>query len=305
MHRLALACLLALAALAPGCGNDEPAAKVDLENRALVAPPPPEPAITYAYLPQYAHTVSRERHRRLIAYLEQQTGLRLRQVFPDTFEQHIAMAEAGAIDISFVNPFVYVKMAAAGATAFARGVEPDRGTNFRGEIIARADNAALGSLADCKGKRWMAVDPSSAAGFLYPLGLFYEQGVRRRDFAALDFAPGPGGKQEQVIMAVYAGAYDLGSVREGALALMADKIDPDQIKVLARTRAYPGWLYAARAGLDPAVTSAIATALFSLDPRDPDQARILEAAGMSGVIPASDADFDPIRELVARLTRVE
>ena len=52
------------------------------------------------------------------------TGLTVRQVFPDTFDEHVNMVGRGEIDISFSNPFVYVKIADRyGARAFARVVE--------------------------------------------------------------------------------------------------------------------------------------------------------------------------------------
>ena len=71
----------------------------------------------------------------------------------------------------------------------------------------------------------MAVDPSSAGGYIYALGEFLDHGIRRRDFAEITFAPGPGGKQEKVVLAVFAGTCDLGSVRDGALNILAGKIE--------------------------------------------------------------------------------
>ncbi len=302
----ALARLLALllaALLLASCGEDEPVVNVDLTRRSdLTAPGPAQArALTYAYLPQYSHQASYERHRLLVDYLKKATGLPLRQVFPDTFDEHEKMVLRGEIDISFSNPFVYVRLAKAGARAFARIVEPSGRPDFFSQIIVRADNRAIESLKDCKGKRWIAVDPTSAGGYLFALGLFHDHGIRPQDFAEIAFAPGPGGKQEKVVLAVYAGAYDLGSVRNDTLDLLKDKVDLSQIRVLAESRHYPGWVYAARSGLDPAVVSALASAMFALDPTVPEQARILDAARFQSIIPSTDADFDPIRDLVAKL----
>ncbi|MEF2232326.1 MAG: phosphate/phosphite/phosphonate ABC transporter substrate-binding protein [Pseudodesulfovibrio sp.] len=300
--RLALVGLLALAALAcGGCGDDEPVIRVDLEKRERLTAPKPKDAITYAYLPQYSHTISFQRHRALLEYLRTTTGLPLRQIFPDTFDEHIKMVQRGEIDISYSNPFVYLQMASAGATAFARSVEPSGKPDFRGQVICRSDNPTIKSLADCKGKRVIAVDPGSAGGYLFPLGLFYDHGIRLSDFKQVEFAPGPGGKQEKVVLAVHAGAYDIGMIRNGTLDVVAGKIHRGDIRVLAETRAYPGWVYSARQGLDPDVVAVIANAMFALDISNPVQAAILEAAGMQGIIPARDADYDPVRDLVRKL----
>jgi phosphonate transport system substrate-binding protein len=293
-----VALLLCVGLLLGGCGNDEPVKTIDLSKRGEVTVERPGNAITYAYLPQYTHTVSYERHHLVIEYLRRVTGLTIRQVFPDTFDEHMNMVGRGLIDLTFSNPFIYVKIADRyGARAFARIVEPQGRENFRGEIICRADNPNIKTLADLKGKRLIAVDPTSAGGFLYPWSLVLENGLRKEDFAEITFAPGPGGKQEKVVMAVYSGKYDVGMIREGTLKILADRIDLKQIRVLAYSRWYPGWVYAARRGLDPAIVEKIKKALLALNINNPEQKAILEKAGFVAIIPAQDADFNPVRRL--------
>ncbi|WP_029459603.1 phosphate/phosphite/phosphonate ABC transporter substrate-binding protein [Solidesulfovibrio alcoholivorans] len=303
-RRDVLRALLALPALLAGCGDDEDAVRVNLSRREEPTLRVPPRAVTYAYLPQYAHTVSYERHRLLLEYLGRATGLSLRQIFPDTFEEHVRMVERGEIDISYSNPFAYIRMARSGARAFARIIEPSGKPDFRSQIICRRDNPELKTIADCRGKRWMAVDPSSAGGYLYALGEFLDHGIRRRDFAEVSFAPGPGGKQEKVVLAVFAGTCDVGSIRDGALDILRGKIDIGQIRVLAESKAYPGWVYAARAGLAPDVVERISHAMFALSMKRPDDAVILQTAGMRGIIPATDADYAPVRELAEKLDLV-
>jgi phosphonate transport system substrate-binding protein len=290
---LLLACLVVAT-----CGDEEPAKKIDLSTRQEVTVYRPENAITYAYLPQYTHTVSYQRHHLVIDYLSHATGLTIRQVFPDTFDEHMHMVGRGLIDLTFSNPFIYVKIADRyGARAFARVVEAGGQENFRGQIICRADNAHIKTLADLKGKRLIAVDPTSAGGFLYPWSLVLENGLRKEDFAEITFAPGPGGKQEKVVMAVYSGKYDVGMIREGTLKILANKIDLKQIRILAYSRWYPGWVYAARRGLDPAVVAKIKRALLALNINNPEHKNILQKAGFVRIISAQDKDFNPVRRL--------
>jgi phosphonate transport system substrate-binding protein len=281
-----------------GCGDNEPVKKVDLSQREEVTVYRPENAITYAYLPQYAHTVSYERHHLVVDYLSRATGMTFRQVFPDTFDEHMHMVGRGLIDITFSNPFIYVKIADRyGARAFARIVEAKGKENFRGEIICRADNEQIKTLDDIKGKRLIAVDPTSAGGYLYPWGWILEHGIRKEDLEEIAFAPGPGGKQEKVVMAVLSGKYDVGTIREGTLDIMASKIDLKQIRVLAYSRWYPGWVYAARPGLDPTVVDKIKKALLALNMENPEHAAILKKAGFIAIIPAKDEDFNSVRRL--------
>ena len=114
--------LVGICLLSTACSRDETAHPIDMSVREKVAVlPETEQVITYAYLPQFSHTVSFQRHHLLIRYLEAQTGLRIRQVFPDTFDEHMRNVGQGSIDISFSNPLIYVRMAQAYCTrAFAR-----------------------------------------------------------------------------------------------------------------------------------------------------------------------------------------
>lgn len=289
---LLMMCLLLLS-----CREKEEPVKVALDKRQEITFRPQLPAaITYAYLPQYSHTESFQRHNRLVEYLSQQTGLPIRQVFPDTFDDYLSMFGQGKIDISFSNPFIYVKLANRyGARAMTRIVEVDGRAEFRGQIIARKDNKAIQTLQDCRGKSWVAVDPSSAGGYLFALGHFIDHGITLKDFKEVIFA---GGRQENVILGVYAGLHDIGSIREGSLSVVQDKIDINQIKVVDSSRRYPGWVYASSPRLSEDAVDRIRTAMLQLDyEHNPQHKLIFDAAKFIGFVPSDDRDFDPIREL--------
>lgn len=282
-----------------GCSQEDRPLKIDLSKRESVSRIEASDVINYAYLPQYSHIVSYQRHHLLVEYLKRETGLDIRQIYPGTFDNHMQMVGRGEIDISYSNPFIYAKISHRyNARAFARVIELGDRTEFRGQIICRADNSRITELADCRGKSWIAVDPSSAGGYLYPLGHFISEGLRKEDFSEITFSPGPGGKQENVVLAIHAGKYDLGTIREGTLEVVAGKIDLREIRVIANTRWYPGWVYAAREGLSPKIIKQITTALLKLDMNRDEHKPILAAAHFTGLIASSDSDFDPIRKLV-------
>ncbi|MFZ7128709.1 MAG: phosphate/phosphite/phosphonate ABC transporter substrate-binding protein [Desulfobacterales bacterium] len=284
------------------CSDDAPPLRVDLSVREEVNVRIDPQAVTFAYLPQFSHTVSFQRYNPLIRYLEGATGRPFRQVFPDTFDEHMRMVGQGKIDISFSNPFVYVKIAGQyGAKAFARVVEADGNEFFRGEIICRSDNRTVRDLDDVRGKRWIAVDPGSAGGYLFPLGHFLRNGIRPGHFTEIAFAPGPGGKQEKVVLAVHAGQFDIGTIREGTLQVVADKIDLSEIRVISRTPWYPGWVFSAGTRLDPNFVAVVRDAFTTLDPADAGDREILDAARIIRIIPAADADFDPVRSLLSEV----
>ncbi len=285
-----------------GCKNNEQVKKVNLNIRQRIVLKEEPDVITYAYLPQYSHTISYTRHHPLVQYLRKKTGLNIKQVFPDTFEQHMKMVGQGKIDISFSNPFIYIKIAHRyGARAFARIVEGKGRNKFRGQIICRSDNSSIQTISDCRNKRWIAVDSTSAGGYLYPLGYFMDHGIKKKDFKNITFAPGPGGKQEKVILSVYAGEYDIGTIREGALDVIAGQIDINKIKIIAMTDPYPGWVYAVRKNLNQKIVSKLKKALLSLNWNDQNDRKILKTANFIRVISSDDSEFDSVRRLATRL----
>lgn len=278
------------------CRESNKPISVSLDKRQVIILRPPAPAVTYAYLPQYSNTESFRRHHQLVEYLSRETGIPLRQVFPESFNNYISMFGQGQIDISFSNPFVYVKLANRyGARAMARVIEANGKGEFRGQIIARKDNQLIRSIEDCRGKSWVAVDPLSAGGYLFPLGLFVDRGIKLQDFKEVFFA---GGRQENVILGVYAGLYEIGTIREGSLGVVKDKIDITQLKVIDSSKWYPGWVYACSPKLSEDVVGKIRNALLKLDyTNNPQHRRILDAAKVIGLVASDDRDFDPVRDL--------
>jgi len=268
---------------------------------AACVPEPASQEVTYAYLPQYSKAISLERHHDLIAFIEKETGLDIVQVFPENFDDHMNKVGSGEIDISFSNPFVYIKIAHQyDARAFARIIEKEGKDMFRGEICVLKDSP-LQTLADLKGKRIMAVSRSSAGGYLFQRGMLVEAGIDPDEEPTIDFAQGAG-KQEEAFLAVCSGEYDACFVREGTRTeVMRDQVDISKIRVLASTPFYPGWVYAGRKGLDPSVLDKIRSAMLKLDLSDPEHKAILEKANFVKVVPSEDKDFDSIRELASRL----
>ena len=284
------------------CSRDDSPIKIDLDEKIDIKPELEQNIITYAYLPQYSHTTSYKRHHQIVKYLRKKTGLNIKQIFPDTFDQHMTMVKNGKVDISFSNPFIYIKIAdQSNAKAFARIVTIQDQENFRGQVICRADNKKIKTLEDCRGKTWIAVDIGSAGGYLFPLGLFYSHGIFQSDFKEIAFAPGPGAKQEKVVFAVHAGKYDIGTIREGTLDVVASRINTSDIRIISNTPLYPGWVYATRKNLDTKVIQEIKTALLALDFNKKEDRPILEAANFIKVIPSKDSEFDPIRKLASDL----
>jgi phosphonate transport system substrate-binding protein len=128
-----------------------------------------------------------------------------------------------------------------------------------------------------------------------------DHGIQKMDFREIDFAPGPGGKQEKVILSVYAGKYDIGTIREGSLDVVSGRIDIHKIRIISVTDPYPGWVYAARKTLDNQIVEKLKIAFNKLDFNHKPHREILEAANFIRVIKSVDSDFDAVRQLTGKV----
>lgn len=304
--------IIMLMPILSGCDN-EPSIKVDLSKRIIIEPQKIKPTLTYAYLPQYSHETSFERHTLLVDYLQKTLSQPIQQIFPDTFMSFFQMVQHGEVDIAFVNPVMYVALEQedpANISLLAKIEELSNKSLFSSEIIVRHDNKNIQTIADCAGKRWIAVDPLSAGGFVFALGLFYEHGLSMQDFAVVDFAHGPGGKQEKAIMGVYTGQYDFATVRDGSVSLMNTTLDISTLRVVARTKEFPSWIFIARKGLDSELKKRVQDALLALSVQDTDEQsnvqarRILEQAHIHAIVPTSKGEYDPIRAIMQNINYI-
>jgi phosphonate transport system substrate-binding protein len=100
---------------------------------------------------------------------------------------------------------------------------------------------------------------------------------------------------------VYLGQADIGSIREGTLELVKNRVDLTAIRILDQTRAFPSWVYAVRKDLESEVEDKIKKALLELNPENADHRKILQKAHFEAVIPAQDTDFDAIRRLLEKI----
>lgn len=181
----------------------------------------------------------------------------------------------------------------------------DKSTNaFGGTIFAAADNASINTIADLKGKKFMAVEAASFGGWQMALYEMIKNGVSDKDLGELSF----GGTHENVVLAVGNGTVDAGTVRTDTLERMAadGTIDINDYKILNKkdlpnfpfissTDLYPEWPMARTKGTSQEIGDKVAAALKAMKPED-------EAAKKSKVVGWSDPlDYTGVENLQKEL----
>jgi phosphonate transport system substrate-binding protein len=182
---------------------------------------------------------------------------------------------------------------------------------YRAEIITQADSG-INTLADLRGKRFAFVDPASTSGYLFPVAGLKKAGYDpQKFFGQTIFA----GSHNNVVLAVYQGRVDAGSVFEDARGSV-QKTLPDvmqKVKVVWKSDPIPNDTVSFRKGLPNDVTDKVTTALlrFSRTPAGLDalkslyeiealadyQALVTKYGVNQLSVPTLDAFFNPVRDV--------
>jgi twitching motility protein PilJ len=202
---------------------------------------------------------------------------------PLDFEQVFPAVENAEVDFFLVNSSMYVTAKVRyGAQAIVTMINSRQGESlksFGGVIFTYVDRDDINSLADIKGKQFMAVKESSFGGWQMAYKEFLDQGMDpTRDLASLQF----GGSHDNVVFAVQNGAVDVGTVRTDTLERMAaaGDIALSEFKILAQkkhpnfpfvvsTALYPEWPLAKLEKTPGEVAERVANSLLKMSADDP------------------------------------
>ncbi len=227
------------------------------------------------------------------------------EIVPLDFDAVNPAIEKGEVDFFLVNSSMFVTAQVKyGASPIATMVNSRQGQplkSFGGVILTSADNEEINSLADLKGKSFMAVKASSFGGWQMAYKEILDMGIDpKSDFAGLQF----GGKHDNVVLAVQNGAVDAGTVRTDTLERMAAEgsIDMEEFKIINKkghngfpfvcsSPLYPEWPLGKVQKTPDDVAEAVVDALKQMKPQDP-------AAKAAKVVGWTDAlNYGPVEEL--------
>jgi phosphonate transport system substrate-binding protein len=207
------------------------------------------------------------------------------------------------VDVAWLATFAYVLAHDKyGADVILTTVRQGSKT-YRSQIVVRADSG-IRSLADLRGKKFAFVDSVSASGFLYPVALLARNNIDYKSYFAETVNAGG---HDKVVIAVYNRQVDAGatfgqSIETGAptdaRTLVASTI-PDvmeQVVPIAVTDPIPNDTVSVRKGLDRTLVDKIRGGLLRLSETPDGQKMLRDLYQINGLVEASDADYNSVRE---------
>lgn len=228
------------------------------------------------------------------AYLREKTGQNWK-VIPLSFEEVESSLKAGSVDFLLVNSAMYVELGGKfhlEPVASIVNLSPtgQRTSQFGSVIFTSAKSKEIESLADAKGKPFIAVDAESFGGYYMAVREFLDQGIDiRKEASEVKFA----GTHDDVVKQVGAKPGTLGTVRtdtlermvfEGKAALADFKVlgarKYDGFPFLVSTALYPEWAFLRTEKIPTDFVEKVQEALLAM-PADSDAARLAKIAGWS------------------------
>lgn len=231
------------------------------------------------------------------AYLSKRTGL---NVVPITVQNYAAIVvgmNSAKIDLAFLGPLDYVvahnKNGAYPLTASVRHGKK----GYRGMVFVRKDSAIRG-LAGLKGRTVALGDPLSASSNLYPKAAMRAAGVD----PAMDIRTHTLSSASAIVVSVLQKKVDAGAVYVDARTNPEVlKRFPDAIKntrVIHTTEIIPADPQIVRKDLDPALVQKLKDGLLALSDDAEGKVWLKELFGIDALEPATDADYDGLRQVL-------
>ncbi len=238
------------------------------------------------------------------AYLEKTTGLHYKVSIPTSYVAVVEALGTNRADIAALNTFGYILAHEKyGARAILTVVRHGLST-YKGEFLARADGP-IKTLKDLNGKRIAYVDSASASGYLLPLKMLRDRGIKtKQDTFAM--------RHDGVVSMIYQGQVDAGAafytppfegkIQDSRMLVKTQYPDVEQkIKIIELTDPLPNDPILVRKDFPQEMQNKIVDSLVAYIKTPEGKIAFDQLYGVSDLKIANDSDYDKVREILVSL----
>lgn len=251
-----------------------------------------EDVLRVSAIPDEAPTELQRKFAPLGAYLEAETGMKVKFVPVTDYAAVVEALTTDKIDLAWLGGFTFVQAKLRGKVVPLVQREEDQ--RFTSKFIANT-SAGINTLADLKGKSFAFGSPSSTSGHLMPRYYLQKNGlIPEKAFKSVAYS----GAHDATVAWVSAGKVDAGvlnaSVWEKLVA--GGKVDVTKVKLISTTPPYYDYNWTVRGSLPAALQTKLSNAFLKLSPMVPAQKEILELQRAAKFVPTKAENYQMIED---------
>ena len=241
-----------------------------------------ERPLAFGVLNQQSPARTAERWNPILHYVTSLTGVHLQLLMGPTVPDTNAMMARGEFEFMFTNHNFQTEFDSLGYRVIARwGGEPIHG------VIAVPADSPVRTKKDLDGRRVAFPSADAFVGYAVPIVALRQAGVKVEEVFA--------GNQEGVLAQLKARRVDGGAVNSRFLATYAER-EGVQFREVFVSQGYPDLAVIAHPRVPAATVEKVRQVLLGMK-NDPAAAAILTRAGSRGFDPATDRDYDGVRQV--------
>ena len=247
-----------------------------------------KPPIRFGSVAMDIPAVMHKRLTPLTQYLSETLGrpviLKLSPDMPSAID---AVAK-GEVDLAYLTPVAYLNSRAKGQTRIIVKTLTNDKPYFKLMIVVR-DDSPIRRVEDLVGTRFAFGDRAA----ILQRAAVVAAGIQLEQLGSYEFI----GHYDNIVRGVLNRDFDAGILKDTKAYMWHNK----GIRILYSTPELPPYNITARNGLDNATFDALREAFLRLNKDKPEHRAVIETLSKQydGFVPAHDADYDIVRELVA------
>ncbi len=225
-------------------------------------------------------------------YLGRATGYRFELRFSRKHEDIVDLLGTRRVDLAFMGAQSYLAARERyGVIPLVRGLNRNGKAEYQSAIVTKNDSP-IRELRDLRGKRFAFGSRTSTQGYLIPLVVFSEHGMKPGDFAHYDFT----GSHRNCAQAVLRGEYDAGAMQD---TLAKEYASEGMLRIIHMSRFYPSSGVAANGKVSKDVLARVRQAFLDFRPKGEHGGGLYRwdrTEMPNGFIEAKDSDYDELRK---------
>jgi len=263
----------------------------------LVAPFMPKndsDTVVVGIFPRRHASTTKQMFAPMATFLSKELGRRVRIKTARNFPDFWQGVKEKKYDVVNFNQYHYISSKAKyGYEVIAMNEERGKST-ITGSLVVRKDSG-INTLEDLRGRKVLfGGGPKAMQSYIFARYLLEQAGLKKDDYIT-EFAVNP----PSAIVSTYYGLSNASAAGAGdaVLGLVAKQINIGEMKVLAKGEQYAQLPWAVKHSMDSSLKNRIQSILINLKNSDKGK-RILKRAKLTGIVKATDKDFNPHRRIV-------